>query len=209
MDNMTADTYFLDIAPYAYKGMVSDVALAFALQHGEGDGDTLMTTTVDGVEYDLRIVGGYTLNTENGSIYSTSGFSEYTANELVIDAAVIGGDASFTPWFEWINEDGDAMGDIFDEISVVPSIEVAKLHALLQSEDQNIDDKSDFYVTATYSTTISVAADSLEQAEQYVRAFSDKEVRDNLIDNLSAGFGDADLESVYGDSDLDDDNSPR
>jgi hypothetical protein len=55
---------------------------------------------------------------------------ETTIDDQTYTLRIVGGRE---PYFEWLAEDGDAEGDVFDEISVDPNIEIDRLKSTLKN----------------------------------------------------------------------------
>lgn len=123
--------YRLDMTQYADSdGMVSDTILSFAFEHGVDDSRVLLSTTIEGEEYELRIVSAFFTD----ELYSAAGIDAYKANEARIIKAIKDG-AGSAPWIEWIDESNNPVGEIKGEISSNARDEIEELTEFLLSPD--------------------------------------------------------------------------
>lgn len=136
--------YQVSISEFTKKGAstISDIRLAAKMGHTKRHGYTpLLDVTVGNQNYHLCLQGyieGQDLRTGEG--FDSASISDALLDELdqPYDARDEVFDMQHGPWFEWINEDGSPVGDVFDEISLNPADEVEKLEKLVAANLQSV-----------------------------------------------------------------------
>lgn len=134
-------TYDFDVASYAKQGAetISDIRLAFRLgyKHRNETTEHLLSTTINGEEYSLRLCG--CLHVTSDAEEDRSVFGDELTEAIIDGFESKGEDSKFSldsaPWFEWINNAGDPVGDIIDEINLDPNVEIKKLNDLIAKAD--------------------------------------------------------------------------
>lgn len=132
--------YEVDVAKLAKPGAstVSDLRLAVGLGHtGWNTTTDLLVTEVAGQRYALRVVG--TIEGRDPNNEASFDVRSITQEQL----AQLEGDAQAArtrrlqttegPWLEWITPEGEAVGDVFDEIALDPNEEIRKLQRRLEA----------------------------------------------------------------------------
>ena len=135
--------YLIDLSEHARQavGEISGIRLAAGLGHTKSHSMTeLLVAEVDGKKYALQISGyinGYDHANERDVDHST--LSEEQISELEKPLSEVNGERSVElesgPWFEWVDEQGSPVGDVFDVISLNPEHEVGNLNRLLLQDN--------------------------------------------------------------------------
>lgn len=132
--------YSIDLSFYAKEGekSITDVRLGYGLEfHRFKDlSIALLDVQINALDYKLVIAGCLNvidLSTDKSALYGDA----LTAD--IIDSVESEGPENTkysidsSPWFEWIDADGNSVGDIFDTIDLDPFVEIQKLQQLLGS----------------------------------------------------------------------------
>jgi hypothetical protein len=131
-----------DFSELARKGWLTDLLLAAFFSHSAGNAVTTLYewTSPDGKVYDLRLCGwaNYKVTDDKGNvsfITSRNGRTDDYFHVLEIDASFDRVECIDAPFFEWIDEAGDPVGEIFDRIPADPSIEIARFSKYLAARN--------------------------------------------------------------------------
>lgn len=120
--------YLHNLNQYAKPGTqsISDLRLASALQHTKINSQTcLMVTAIGGQTYSLQLAG----YVDCGEVTPPIEVLEMQPEDRPVPYADLEVEAG--PWFEWVDVDGNPVGDVFDEISLDPKVEIYRLTSLL------------------------------------------------------------------------------
>lgn len=122
------------IGALAVDGQVSDFTLAGHLQHGTRDAATTLLTwrSPEGETFELRLCGQVRvrLTADSDEVRSVDGNTRaYKAASGALSTAY---EVIESPFFEWLDEKGDPVGDVFDSISANAEDEVAELVSMLE-----------------------------------------------------------------------------
>jgi hypothetical protein len=139
--------YMVDIEKFAKQGCekISDIRLAAALRHTKDHSKTtLMLVTVNEREYALDLCGYVgAVDLASGNAYGTSipvevvDWLETAPEERA--KTLINVHMENAPWFQWVDADGDPVGDVLDAISLSPKVEFLKLKQLVSvSETEEV-----------------------------------------------------------------------
>lgn len=129
-----APDYLVDIARHAKPGAcsISDYRLAAGLGHTKRTASTLLLETTlnsDGQSYGLCLAGYI----EWRDHATNTVFDQSCISESQIDALESGANGiavEHSPWFEWVDEDGNPVGDVFDAISLDAPVEIGRLEQM-------------------------------------------------------------------------------
>lgn len=128
-----------DISHLSPSSEVSDYHLAAYLQHGTRDQTSTLLTWVSegGDEYELRLCGQTRIEVRSGSdvreIRSADGVASTfnAALSVLAQGQPLSLECLDSPFFEWLDEIGDPVGDVMSTISVRPEDEIAALKEML------------------------------------------------------------------------------
>lgn len=134
-----APEYHPDIASLALPDAthVSDVRLAVRLGHTRTHSQTsLLRATVGDQPYVLQLAGYIEGFDPQVGPYDTATISTCQLEQLELpwEKRSEWGqnlDAEHGPWFEWVDVDGNPVGDVFDQISLDPAKEIERLMKML------------------------------------------------------------------------------
>lgn len=131
MSDANVPKYRVDVASFAKSGAtkITDIRLAYKMGNDKDMCVNLLEISVSNRTYQLELCGHLRLSpTSSMSIPLTDDQLELLENGEARS------EIEFTPWFQWVNEDGDADAcDAFDEISIDPQVEIDKLRQMLQA----------------------------------------------------------------------------
>lgn len=134
-----APEYHPNIASLALPNAthISDVRLAVRLGHTRTHSQTsLLRATVDDQPYVLQLAGYIEGFDPQVGSYDTATISTCQLEQLELpwEKRSEWGqnlDAEHGPWFEWVDVDGNPVGDVFDQISLDPAKEIERLMKML------------------------------------------------------------------------------
>jgi hypothetical protein len=132
--------YSFDFSPYAKEGAtsISDIRLGHGLEFHRFKNQSidLLEAQINALDYKLVIAGCLNiidLSTDKSALYGdalTVDIIDFVESEGPENTKY---SIDSSPWFEWIDVDGNSVGDIFDTIDLDPFVEIQKLQQLLGS----------------------------------------------------------------------------
>lgn len=133
-------SYLLDLASRALPGAnsISDVRLATRMGHTCGQYQSaVLRTTVDGQSYTLLLSGYIEGHDPLTGDFDTATISTCQLEQLELPweqraewGQVL--EMEHGPWFEWVDVNGNPVGDVFDSVSLDPEQELARLTPMLR-----------------------------------------------------------------------------
>lgn len=132
--------YQLNLSAFALADAseITDVRLAVRLGHTRAHSQTvLLQTKVDNQAYTLILAGYIEGFDPQVGPYDTATISACQLEQLELpwEKRSEWGqnlDAEHGPWFEWVDVDGNPVGDVFDRIPLDPALEIEHLKKMLQ-----------------------------------------------------------------------------
>jgi hypothetical protein len=132
--------YEVEVALYAIQSdtRITDIRLARGLDHSDSCVTPLLSIyNHEDNEYTLRICGNYTISYLNSGMTISQDLNDQQIRMLEAKESLpvsVPIAETLYPYFEWIDQDGTPVGEVFDSISLTADEEAAKFLACLNNQ---------------------------------------------------------------------------